>query len=280
MPQLIKSCPNGCESVLVASGLNVLGGGLNKCPVCGQLVSSTSEEHYQQANSHWNKPEGSWPDERSYRRLFRRRAKDIRIISNLLNKKPSEISLLDVGCSNGASVHIANSFGIAAEGVDTAAAAVADGINRGLKLHLGYLQDIAFKEESFDVVTMYEVIEHVAASADLIKECVRILKPNGILLLGTGNPESWTRLIRKGRWDFLNDHVGHVNFYSPKSLKVVAPRFGLRVAKVVTYSVKFFEKNEVNPFIYRLMKVIGELLNLPATLFNKGHQMEVFLQRR
>jgi 2-polyprenyl-3-methyl-5-hydroxy-6-metoxy-1,4-benzoquinol methylase len=279
MSQLIKACPNGCKQQLTPSGITVLGGELNRCGVCGQLVSSTTEARYQEANAHWNKPEGSWPDARSYKRLLRRRTRDIRNLTGLLDKKPSEVRLLDVGCSNGAFVHIANSFGMAAEGADTAAEAIADGKNRGLHLHLGYLQDIGFKNESFDVVTMYEVIEHVASSADLIRECVRILRPNGILLIGTGNPDSWTRMIRKGKWDFLNDHVGHVNFYSPHSLKIAAPQWGLKVAKVVTYSVKFFEKNELSIVPYRLMKLLGELLNLPARLLGKGHQMEVYLQR-
>jgi 2-polyprenyl-3-methyl-5-hydroxy-6-metoxy-1,4-benzoquinol methylase len=279
MKSLIEKCPNGCESSLRPAGLIVPGGELNQCSVCGQLVSSTSEEHFTESNQHWDKAEGTWPDDRSYVRLLRRKTRDIRNITRLLHKDCADIRILDVGCSNGVFVHIANSLGMQAEGVDTSPQAVDDGLKKGLKLHQGYLQDIAFKDESFDVVTMYEVIEHVADSADLIKECARILRPGGLLLIGTGNANSWTRFIRRGKWDFLNDHVGHVNFFSPQSLKSAAPRFGFHVVKVVTYSVKFFEKNEVNPVVYRLMKIFGEILNLPARWFDRGHQMEVYLRR-
>lgn len=279
MTQLIKTCPNGCASTLRPAGLTVPGGELNRCDVCGQLVSSTSEAHFNAGNQHWDKAEGTWPDDRSYVRLLRRKTRDIRNITKLLKKDRADIRILDVGCSNGVFVHIAGSLGMQAEGVDTSPQAVADGIKRGLKLHQGYLQDIAFQDESFDVVTMYEVIEHVAESADLIKECARILRPGGLLLIGTGNANSWTRFIRRGKWDFLNDHVGHVNFFSPRSLTIAAPRFGFRVVKVVTYSVKFFEKNEVNPVFYRVMKILGEIVNLPARWFDRGHQMEVYLRR-
>ena len=222
--QLINKCPNGCEVPLTASGIYIRTGQLNRCTDCGQLVSSTSQEQYHAANSHWDKPEGSWPSPRGFKRLSRRRGRDIRNLSHILNKPYSKIRLLDVGCSNGAFVHIAKSFGLTAAGVDTAPAAITDGVRRGLDLHCGYLHDLAFEEASFDVVTMYEVIEHVASSTELIKECTRILKPNGVLLIGTGNPDSWTRMVRKGKWHFLNDHVGHVNFFSPHSLTVSAPR--------------------------------------------------------
>lgn len=279
MKPLIERCPNGCESALKPSGIIVPGGELNKCDVCGQLVSSTSEARFNESNLHWDKAEGTWPDARSYVRLLRRKTRDIRNITRLLKKDCSDIRILDVGCSNGVFVHIANSLGMRAEGVDTSPQAVGDGVKKGLKLHLGYLQDVAFPDESFDVVTMYEVIEHVADSADLIKECARILRPNGLLLIGTGNANSWTRFIRRGKWDFLNDHVGHVNFFSPGSLTIAAPRFGFSVVKVVTYSVKFFEKHEVNALVYRVMKVLGEILNLPARLLDRGHQMEVYLRR-
>lgn len=279
MKPLIEKCPNGCELGLTPSGLIVPGGELNRCSVCGQLVSSTTEQRFIESNQHWDKPEGTWPEDKSYIRLLRRKTRDIQNITKILQQDRTSIRLLDVGCSNGVFVHIANSLGIQAEGVDPSPKAVEDGVKKGLKLHQGYLQDIAFEDGSFDVVTMYEVIEHVANSTDLIRECARILRPGGLLLIGTGNVNSWTRYIRRGKWDFLNDHVGHINFFSPQSLKIVAPRFGFHMVKVSTYSVKFFEKNEVNLVTYRLMKILGEILNMPARWFDRGHQMEVYLRR-
>ena len=73
-------------------------------------------------------------------------------------------------------------------------------------------------------------------------------------------------------------HGGHINFFSPKSLSILAPRVGFRVVKTETSSVKFFEKDEIPTGFYRAFKVLSEILNLPANLFNKGHQMEVYLR--
>jgi 2-polyprenyl-3-methyl-5-hydroxy-6-metoxy-1,4-benzoquinol methylase len=242
------------------------------------LVSSCSKEHYEESNQTWDREEGTWPSEKDYPRLLKRRRRDINQIVSLLSKDYSDIRILDVGCSNGSSVHIANSLGLQAEGIDTSENAINDGIKRGLKLHVGLLKDVAFDSNSFDAITLYEVIEHLHDPYDLFIECARILRPNGVLLIGTGNADSFTRQIRKGKWHFLNDHAGHVNLFSPKSLNILAPRTGFGVVKVVTYSVEIFEKHEVHAVLYRTAKLFGELLNIPAKLLNKGHQMEVYLK--
>lgn len=280
MPALIEKCPNRCPEPLVPSGLVVRGGGeLNRCDACGQLVSACDEAALNDGNKEWDRVEGTWPSPKDYARFLRRRTRDFRFISALVGKPFIKMRLLDVGCSNGAVVATAKEVGFDAEGVDTAELAILDGQRRGLNLHCGYLSDIAFEDARFDAITLYEVIEHVPDSYALIAECARLLKPKGVLLIGTGNVDSWTRVIRKGRWDFLNSHVGHVNFFSPGSLKVLAPRVGLEVARVDTHSVKLKEQGETSTPVYRLVKVFTEMLNLPASLLGKGHQMEVYLQR-
>jgi SAM-dependent methyltransferase len=243
-------------------------------------MSCCSREYYEKSNQQWNVKEGTWPTPKDFVRLLKRRTRDIRHIAKLLSKANSDIRILDVGCSSGSAVFIANSLGLQAEGIDPSAKAVNDGISRGLKLHFGYLQDAAFDDNSFDAITLYEVIEHLSDPAALLKECARILRPDGILLVGTGNTDSWTRQVRKSKWDFfdMNEYEGHISFFSPRSLGVLASRTGFNVVKVVTYSVRFFERSELPPPLYQLSKLLTELLNLPAKLFNKGHQMEVYLK--
>lgn len=257
----------------------VPGGELNRCEICGQMVSACDEVHLNEANKEWDRYEGTWPSPKDYARFLRRRKRDFSHISMIVGKPYAEMRLLDVGCSNGSTVSAAQDLGFRAEGVDTSELAVIDGKRRGLNLHCGFLADIKFEASSFDAITLYEVIEHVAESYELIAECARLLKPNGVLLIGTGNADSWTRMIRKGKWDFLSSHVGHVNFFSPASLRVLAPRVCLEVARVDTHSVKIKEKDEASTLVYRLVKIFSEMLNLPASLLDKGHQMEVYLKK-
>jgi len=280
MEILLKNCPNGCNSTLQPSKIIVAEGELNECPACGQLLSSCSKSHYEKSNQDWNSEEGTWPAKKDYDRLVTRRKKDIDHIAKILSKDYSDIRILDVGCSNGSFVFIANNLGLQAEGVDPSEKAVNDGIKRGLKLHLGLLNEVGFDDNSFDAITLHEVIEHVSNPIALLNECARILRPNGILLIGSGNTDSWTRRIRKNKWDFfdMNHHGGHISFFSPKSLKHLALKTDFSVVKVITHSVKFYEKDELPRILYRTIKLFAEILNLPARLFNKGHQMEVYLR--
>ena len=140
--------------------------------------------------------------------------------------------------------------------------------------------DVGFEDNSFDAITLHEVIEHISDPIPLLNECARILRPNGILLVGTGNTDSLTRQVRKNKWDFfdMNRHGGHISFFSPKSLNRLESQTGFSTVKVVTHFVKFYEKDELPYILYRTIKIFTELLNLPAQLFNKGHQMEVYLR--
>lgn len=277
---LITKCPNGCNSILKETNISVSEGNIRECTACGQMVSSCGKDFYKKTNQEWNTEDGTWPSKKDYARLFKRRKRDIRYISKILSKPLIDIHILDVGCSNGSSVFIASELGLNAEGVEPSEKAVQNGKDRGLNIHLGFLHDVDFASNTFDAITLYEVIEHVTDPIPMLKECHRILRPGGILLIGTGNTHSWTRLIRKGKWDFFNmsQHGGHISFFSTKSISVLASHTDFTVVKTKTSSVKFYEKGEVPSLLYRLFKIFSELLNFPSKIFTKGHQMEVFLR--
>ncbi|MDM8561534.1 class I SAM-dependent methyltransferase [Candidatus Parabeggiatoa sp. HSG14] len=275
----IKTCPNGCESVLYDSHLILPEGILKCCPVCSQLISQCSQELYINSNQEWDSAEGTWPSKKDLKRLVKRREQTMKTVSKLLSKRYSEIRLLDVGCSNGAFIWIAKQLGIKAEGVEPAVKAAKAATELGLKVHLGFLENIKLPENAFDVITLFEVIEHISNPMVLLAECYRILCPGGILVIGTGNTNSWTRRILKSRWDFfdIHQHGGHINFYNPNSMAVLANNTGFSVQKTKTSAVKLAEKGDFPYLIYRILKIGSELLNVPTKILGKGHQMEVFL---
>jgi 2-polyprenyl-3-methyl-5-hydroxy-6-metoxy-1,4-benzoquinol methylase len=276
---LIAECPNGCGSTLIETDISVAEGVLRECSRCGQMVSSCTKEYYEESNAKWNIEEGTWPTENDFKRLYRRRKRDIDFISKTLNKPLSEIHILDVGCSSGSSVLIAKEMGLDAEGVDTSEKAVQMGKERGLNVHAGFLHDVAFASDSFDAITLYEVIEHVDTPIHLLTECHRILRPGGVLVVGTGNTDSWTKKMRKDKWEFFNMSYfgGHVSFFSTGSMKTLASHTGFTVVRTRTASVSFIDKNEAPWAVYRLSKICSELCYIPSKIFNKGHQMEVYL---
>ncbi len=275
----LAHCPACGGADLPPADLLVPEGPIRACAACGHLVSSCSRASYEAGNADWDTEDGTWPGARALRRLRSRRQRDFDTAAALLGRPLADLRLLDVGASNGATVAIATALGLQAQGVEPSPRAAGNGRARGFVIHQGYLADLRLAAASFDVLTLYEVIEHVDAPASLLAECRRVLCPGGVLIVGTGNTDSWTRHVLGAHWDFFDMrlHGGHVSFFSPRSLAALAARTGFRVARVRTGGVKFGEKGAVPPWRYRLGKLVGELLAWPAGRLGKGHQMEAFL---
>lgn len=100
---------------------------------------------------------------------------------------PGRNRLLDVGCGNGDFLLRAQHAGWTVHGLDfdPTAAGVARG--RGLDVYVGTLEDSPFLEESFDVVTANQVVEHVHDPVAFLRACWRLVRPGGLLWIGTPN---------------------------------------------------------------------------------------------
>ena len=277
----ISTCPIGCLDSLRETDVVLAEGPLLACRVCSQLISQCSRLRYEQSMSEFNTAEGTLPSKDAVKRHFQRTSGWLSAIAERLNKPNHKIRLLDVGCSTGALLVVAGRLGFIAEGVEPAPLAVKSARDSGLIVHQGTLEEINFLSDTFDVVTMFEVIEHVKNPFFLVKECHRILKSGGLLVLGTANTDSWTVKIQKSRWEYFNisKHGGHVSFFNRNSIRILADRCGFKVESLKTGSVSFMERNNNSALIYRPLKILAELMNFPSKIFGKGHDMLVFLRK-
>ncbi|MDE2310818.1 MAG: class I SAM-dependent methyltransferase [Betaproteobacteria bacterium] len=277
----ITACPVGCSGGLEATQYVLPEGALLRCTECGQLFSQCTEEWYRKSMEEFDDPQGTLPDERSAERRLRRSRKFLERITALLKQSPADIRLLDVGCSSGAFLGAAARLGFRAEGVEPAAQAAQTAHAAGLKVRHGLLQDAGFADRQFDAITLFEVIEHLREPLDLLRECRRILRPGGILLVGTGNAASWSVAAMGARWEYLHiaKHGGHISFYTPHSTNVLAQRAGFSVADIRTRGVRFCEKDDCAASVYNAAKLAGELLNPLAAALDKGSDMAVYLRR-
>jgi len=279
--RFLNTCPTGCNAPLETTGYVLPEGALLRCSACGQLLSQCSEARYWESMQEFDDPQGTLPKAGSEGGRLRRSKKFLDRIAALLGQPPGEIRLLDVGCSSGAFLQAAVKLGFRAEGVEPAPKAAATAQAAGLKVHQGLLQEAGYADGQFDAITLFEVIEHLQHPQDLLQECRRILRPGGILLVGTGNAGSWSMAALGAHWEYLHiaKHGGHVSFFNPGSMALLAQRSGFSVAALRTRGVRFCEKGDCANPIYRIAKLAGELLNIFAALLNKGHDMAVYLKR-
>ena len=189
--------------------------------------------------------------------------------------------LLDVGCSSGALLAVATDLGFSVAGVEPASKAAEAAQRAGFEVFSGFLHEASYPDKTFDVVTLFEIIEHVSDPLVLIAECVRILKPGGVLVINTPNADSWTAKFMKERWEgfSLAGLGGHASFFTPRSIRSLAKATHLDVAHIETRNVRFYEDGQCPPLIFRIAKIAAQLLALPAKLAGRGHDLLVYLKR-
>jgi len=256
-------------------------GALLRCPSCGQLVSQVTTARYWETMEQFDRSDFNLPTPGALARRMSVSRRRLGAIAALLDKNPTDARLLDVGCSRGQFVEAAAQFGYRAEGVEPAPRLAAAARDAGLNVHTGLLEEQHFPEHSFDAVTLFEVVEHLRDPRSLVSECHRILRPGGILLLSTGNTDSWTVSFMGAKWDYFQIALdgGHISFFNPASVQQLAEACGFKVARIQTSRVKFFERNEVAAWRYAVLKLAAEFLSYPARFFRKGHDLLAYLRR-
>lgn len=165
--------------------------------------------------------------------------------------------LLDVGCGKGDFMTRMHRRGWLVEGLEVDARAVEYArLTNGLTVHLGSLETIRFPDNSFDVITSNHVIEHVHDPISLIRECLRVLKPAGRLVLATPNIESFGHRIFGRNWSHL-DAPRHLQLYSMNTLRECAVRAGFPSVEV--WCPPGYAEGSIQASIERKNKVDGEM---------------------
>ena len=153
------------------------------------------------------------------------------LISSLPQQKSGRV--LDVGCGDGDLVLAVQSRGWQAEGIDPDPAAVQFARQRGADVRLGALSDQRYDSDSFDGIVMNHAIEHVADPVGSLRECHRILRPGGRLILATPNIESYFHGRFRQHWLHL-DPPRHLHLFGAGTLAEAVRRAGFPKQRTFT----------------------------------------------
>lgn len=151
---------------------------------------------------------------------------------------PAKGRLLDVGAATGHFVGLAQEAGWQAEGIDISAHSVALGKAKGFKMERATLDDLSAPSESFDVLTLWDVIEHVPDASTALDHCKTLLRTNGLLVINTPDAESgWAHLMGT-RWHALVPPE-HVCLFTERALERVLRARGFEIVHA-EHPIKFF----------------------------------------
>jgi len=152
----------------------------------------------------------------------------------LIQKYASGTNLLDIGCAQGFFLYNASKAGYTTKGIEISQDAAEYAVKEfGLDVEAKSFEELRFPENHFDVVTLWQVLEHVPYPLTILQEVHRILKPGGLLVVSTpdigGIP---AKILRKKWWDIKRLHI---NQFTKKTLTDILQNGGFKNISSVRY---------------------------------------------
>jgi 2-polyprenyl-3-methyl-5-hydroxy-6-metoxy-1,4-benzoquinol methylase len=151
----------------------------------------------------------------------------------VIKRHVQEGRLLDVGCATGIFLNAARSA-FETKGVELSAWAADIAVGKlKLDVHRGSLDEAPFSPGHFDVVTMIDVVEHLADPKRTLNQIAGILRPGGLVYIVTPDIESLSARVLGRRWWGLRP--AHLYYFSAKTLSRMLAETGFEVLEVRSF---------------------------------------------
>jgi 2-polyprenyl-3-methyl-5-hydroxy-6-metoxy-1,4-benzoquinol methylase len=175
-------------------------------------------------------------------------------IDQIEKKMGKKGNILDVGCSFGFFLDAARQRGWAVTGVELSQYAATYATQRfGLSVVNKSVLDAGFAENSFDVITMWYVIEHLPNPKQVLMHLSTLLNEDGMLVVSTPNVESYRAKIQGQKWRIWIPPE-HLLYFSPDTIKKLCRCCCLQVIGYETtlpYE-KYFRRTKLYKLLNRL----------------------------
>lgn len=247
-----------------------------ECALCGLTQVDPLPDAMQLENAYDQEYYEDWVTKQRARRvvMWQKRLKSVALSA------PAKGRLLDVGCGEGLFLEVAreNGWDVAGTEISPAGARLA-AASLGEAIFCGALSDAHYPDASFDVVTLWHVLEHTTNPFEQLSEIRRILKPGGLLVVAVPNLENSLyrfiyRLVRgkKLRLFSVQDRELHLFHFSAETLK--------KMLEQADFSVECIRPD------CGAVKISQQFLNILARGFFaltgkiRGEALEVFCRKK
>jgi len=215
----IPKAAEGFKKIYSSSSSDVFYERLVRCKRCGLIYISPQPGRDLIINGYASAEDEQYVSQEKGRLLtFRNCLKTVRQLS-------PRGRLLDIGAASGIFVKIAKDAGYEAYGVEPSMWMSNFAKERyGITVFPGVVEDAKFDDNSFDVITMWDVLEHVPDPMGTLKEVKRILKPGGFLIVNYPCIDDPLAKIFGRKWWFLLSV--HLFYFTPATLSAYMERLG------------------------------------------------------
>ena len=198
-----------------------------------------------------------------YLRTFSRKADAIR-------KHAPAGRVLEIGSAAGCFLAIMQQRGYEVHGIEISRE-IADSARRrfGLgSIQSCHLKDARLEARSFDVVALFDVIEHMADPIEELRRCHDLLSDSGSLVLQTQNLSSFTRKVMGKRWHHFKQ-LEHIYHFNPRTLRTLLDRSGFEVVSMTRRGAGKYVSFEFVAERSRRYGALAGLLGSPLRLLGR-----------
>lgn len=204
--------------------------GLRQCSSCKLIYRAGPLSDAEISTIYGDNYYDHWRIERGFNDVWNMKVKtSLAYVDILVRHLPQSLSspkMLDIGCAHGFMLEAAQQQGFQVFGIEISPAAdVAR--EKGFTVYDRSLHELDLSADSFDAITMIDVIEHILDPRGFLQQAYRILKPQGLLFIVTPNVESWIAKMMKDSWPHYL--VEHILYFGPSSLSTLLRRTKFRV---------------------------------------------------
>ena len=182
-------------------------------------------------------------------------------IQRYWGKKPGKI--FDVGTANGSFLKVAKNEGWDVEGCEPNKWMTKwCKENYGIQITTGTIFDGKLKNEEFDVVTLWDVLEHTSNPMDTLNECFRVLKKDGLLVVNYPDIGAWVSRLMGRKWVFLLSV--HYFYFTRKTIRQALEKTGFIVLKIKPH----YQTLELDYILVRATPYVGVIAKALRWLIN------------
>jgi 2-polyprenyl-3-methyl-5-hydroxy-6-metoxy-1,4-benzoquinol methylase len=241
-------CPT-CDQTATRPLFTKNNGNYCHCPNCDHIYLSNPLKQDQLINFYTGYPSSSLDWHRSesefYKIIYEKGL-------DMINQSKLEGTILDIGCSGGYFLSIASKRGLDVYGVEPNKVESEYAVDQGISI-LGQTIDDLPSDKEFDIITLWDVLEHIREPVSYLKRLRTHLNSTGLVFVQIPTCDSLAARVMRGACNMF-DGIEHLTLFSAHSLDMAFTKAGYKIVKrqsVISelYALQNYLSYQINPYL-------------------------------